>query len=111
MWCDRRGSLLFLVLLGMGVTAAFAPQAQAQTVTGTVADSVSGRLLPSVSVRVKGSNQRTASDAAGRYTLNVASLQDTLLFSLIGYKPQEVPLDGRAEVDVQLAVLPVEIEA
>ena len=109
MTTNPRRSLSFLVLLWIAVTGASA--LQAQTVTGTVSDSVSGRLLPSVSVRVKGSNQRTATDAAGRYTLNVASLQDTLLFSLIGYKPQEVPLDGRAEVDVQLAVLPVEIEA
>jgi len=84
---------------------------KAQLVTGTVTDSVSGRLLSAVSVRVTGSSQRTASDVAGRYTLNVPSLQDTLLFSLIGYKPQEVPIAGRAEIDVQLAVLPVEMTA
>jgi TonB-linked SusC/RagA family outer membrane protein len=93
------------------LVALFALPLQAQSVTGTVTDSVSGRLLPAVSVRVKGSNQRTASDAAGRYTLNVPSLQDTLLFSLIGYKLREVPIDGRTEIDVQLAVLPLEIEA
>jgi TonB-linked SusC/RagA family outer membrane protein len=83
----------------------------AQFVTGTVTDSISGRLLPGVSVRVTGSNQRAVSDAAGRYALNVASLQDTLLFSLIGYKPRQVPIAGRTEIDVQLAVLPVEMTA
>ena len=106
MWCCRRW---FLALLWMAVAGAFAPHAHAQSVTGTVTDSVSGRVLPLVRVRVKGTNQQTASDVAGRYAVDVTSLQDTLLFSLIGYKPQAVPIAGRAEIDVQLAVLPLEI--
>jgi TonB-linked SusC/RagA family outer membrane protein len=103
---NQRRCALLLALLWMGVRGV-----QAQAVTGIVTDSVSGRLLPSVNVSVKGSNERAATDAAGRYTVNVASFQDTLLFSLIGYKPRTVPIDGRSEIDVQLAVLPVEIEA
>src|SRR5256885_13080174 len=58
-----------------------APEPQAQSVSGTVTSSVTGLPLPSVNVRIKGTNQRTASNAAGRYTLNVPSLQDTLHFS------------------------------
>jgi len=104
MWCFRP---LFLALV---VAGASAPQVHAQSVTGIVLDSVSGRSLSEVTVRVKRSSGRAASDAAGRYTIDVPSLQDTLLFSRIGYKPQQVPIDGRTEVDVQLAVLPVEVE-
>ncbi len=89
--------------------AAFEPQAQ--SVSGTVTSSVTGLPLPSVNVRIKGTNQRTASNAAGRYTLNVPSLQDTLHFSLIGYHSQDVPIDGRSEIDVQLAALPAQLEA
>jgi TonB-linked SusC/RagA family outer membrane protein len=100
---------LFALLALFSLHIAASPL-HAQSVTGVVTDSVSGRVLPSVSVRVKGSNQRTTSDAAGRYTLSVPALEDTLLFSLIGYKPLDVPIDGRAEVDVQLVVLPLEIE-
>ncbi len=103
--------LLLSVLLAMGMTGASAREAPAQSVSGTVTDSVSGRPVPLVNVTVKGTNQRTASNSAGRYTLSVPSLQDTLLFSLIGYKAQQVPIDERTEIDVQLAVLPVEVEA
>src|SRR6266576_796138 len=88
-----------------------APEPQAQSVSGTVTSSVTGLPLPSVNVRIKGANQRTVSNAAGRYTLNVPSLQDTLHFSLIGYHPQDVPIDGRSEIDVQLAALPAQLEA
>ena len=100
-----------LVLIWMAVVVASALQAQEQPVSGTVTSSVSGQPLPIVKVRVKGTNQETTADAAGRYTLTVSSLSDTLVFSLIGYKAQEVAIDGRTEVDVQLEVLPVEIEA
>lgn len=84
---------------------------RAQTVSGTVTNSVSGRPLRSVNVRIKGTNQWMVTKSAGRYTLSVPSLQDTLVFSLIGYEPQEVPIAGRTEIDVQLVVLPVELEA
>jgi TonB-linked SusC/RagA family outer membrane protein len=97
-------STLFLLQIG-------ASPLQAQSVSGTITDSVSGRLLPAVTVRVKGSDRRTTADATGRYTIAVSSLQDTLLFSLIGYRLQEVPVAGRTDIDVHLAVLPVEIEA
>ncbi len=88
-----------------------APEPQAQSVSGTVTSSVTGLPLPSVNVRIKGTNQRTASNAAGRYALHVPSLQDTLHFSLIGYHSQDVPIDGRSEIDVQLAALPAQLEA
>src|SRR5947207_3931018 len=88
-----------------------APEPQAQSVSGTVTSSVTGLPLPSVSVRIKGTSQRTTSNAAGRYTVQVPSLSDTLHFSLIGYHPQDVPIAGRSEVDVQLAALPAQLEA
>jgi TonB-linked SusC/RagA family outer membrane protein len=87
------------------------PEAPAQAVSGTVTSSVSGLPLPSVNVRIKGTNQRATSNAEGRYTLNVPSLQDTLHFSLIGYQPQNIPIDGRTEIDVQLVALPAQLEA
>jgi TonB-linked SusC/RagA family outer membrane protein len=97
--------------VGRGQEPQAAPQPEAQSVSGTVTSSVSGLPLPSVNVRIKGTNQRTASNSAGRYTLNVPSLQDTLLFTLIGYKAQDVPIDGRTDIDVQLVALPAQLEA
>jgi TonB-linked SusC/RagA family outer membrane protein len=88
-----------------------APQPQSPSVTGRVTSALNGAPLSRVRVRIKSTNQGTTSDTDGRYTLNVPSLQDTLLFSALGYTPQEVPLDGRAEIDVQLAALAVEVAA
>src|SRR5699024_7850853 len=34
--------------------------------------------------------------------LTVSSLQDTLVFSFIGYQTQEIPIDGRTQLDVSL---------
>ncbi|HEV8265972.1 MAG TPA: TonB-dependent receptor [Gemmatimonadales bacterium] len=102
---NRHRYALLLALLGTGVAGA-----QAQSVSGTVTNAVSGQPLPSVNVRIKGTDQSTRSSPTGRWTLYVLSLQDTLLFSLIGYTPQAVPIDGRTEIAVQLAVLPVEVE-
>jgi len=88
-----------------------APPPQAQVVSGTITSSVSGLPLPSVRVSIKGTHQQTASNGDGRYTVSVPSLQDTLHFSLIGYQPQDVPIDGRTEIDVRLAALPAQLEA
>ena len=73
-----------------------------QEVAGRVTDAESGESLPGVNVVVKGANIGAATDAQGRYTLNVPSLQDTLVFSFIGYETQEVPIKGRTEINIAL---------
>ncbi|HEX9108669.1 MAG TPA: carboxypeptidase-like regulatory domain-containing protein, partial [Longimicrobiales bacterium] len=100
--------LLLLPLLGL----ALAPAAQAQTptVTGVVV-SETGQPLRLVNVSVKGARVATASTPVGRYVLKVRSLQDTLVFSLLGYHTEVVPLNGRTQVNVQLAIEAVETEA
>ncbi len=56
--------------------------AQNQTVSGTVMDAQSGETLPGVNILVKGTSTGTATDTDGRFSLNVSSLQDTLVFHL-----------------------------
>ncbi len=74
-----------------------------ETVTGIVTDAQSGATLPAVNVSVKGTVIGTSTNEEGRYDLtNVPSLQDTLIFSFIGYQTREIPIEGRANVDVQL---------
>jgi len=109
----RSATLALFGLLSVQVGRAQDPQAapQAQSVSGTVRSSVSGLPLPLVDVRVRGSKVRTVTNSDGRFALSLPSLQDTLRFSLIGYKPEKVPIDGRTEIDVQMAALPAELEA
>ena len=73
-----------------------------QVVSGKITDAKSGETLPGVNIMVKGTTIGTSSDSLGRYSLSVPSLQDTLVFSFIGYKKQVVPIDGRQTINVAL---------
>lgn len=73
-----------------------------QSVSGTVTDAGTGETLPGVNIVVKGTTTGTSTDSQGAYDLNVPSLQDTLVFSFIGYQTREVPINDRTEIDVAL---------
>jgi TonB-linked SusC/RagA family outer membrane protein len=57
-----------------------------------------------VSVIVKGTTTGTATDADGRYALNVASAQATLQFKYLGYVTTEQVVGNSATIDMALAV-------
>ncbi len=75
---------------------------QLEAVSGTVTDTESGETLPGVNVIVKGTTTGTSTDSEGTYELNAPSLQDTLVFSFVGYQTQEVLINGRSEINVAL---------
>lgn len=71
-------------------------------VSGTVTDFQNEESLPGVNVVIKGTATGTATNAQGDYSLSVPSLQDTLVFSFIGYQTKEIPINGRTTVNVVL---------
>jgi hypothetical protein len=74
----------------------------AQTkITGKVSDKASGNALPGVTVSVKGTNRGTATDPAGNFSVQAKS-GETLLFSFVGYDPQEVAV-GSGPLNVLLS--------
>lgn len=75
-----------------------------ETVSGQVTDESSGEPLPGVNVVIKGTTTGTSTDSEGNYELDVQSLQDTLIFSFIGYQTKEVAINGRTVVDLSLSV-------
>ncbi|TPE43468.1 SusC/RagA family TonB-linked outer membrane protein [Pontibacter mangrovi] len=75
--------------------------AQAITLTGTVTDE-NGEGLPGVTVLLKGTTKGTATDASGGFTLAVPDTEGTLVFSYIGYLPQEVAINNRSNFNVTL---------
>lgn len=77
-------------------------QSGRQTVSGTVTDSSGGEELPGVNVVLKGTTTGTSTGPDGGYEVSVSSLSDTLVFSFIGFQTQEVPINGRTEVNVSL---------
>ncbi|WP_299129740.1 SusC/RagA family TonB-linked outer membrane protein [uncultured Winogradskyella sp.] len=71
-----------------------------QTVTGTVSDA-SGP-LPGVNVIVKGTSNGSQTDFDGNYTINDVASEATLVFSYVGYKTQEIPVNNRSSINVVL---------
>lgn len=72
-------------------------------VSGTITDVSTGEALPGVTIIVKGTTTGVNSDATGKYSISVADPNSILIFSFIGYKTIEIPVSGRAKIDVQLA--------
>lgn len=79
-------------------------QKSLEQVQGTVTDASSGEPLPGVNVLIKGTTRGTSTGAEGGFELSVPSLQDTLVFSFIGYQTQQVPINGRTSINVGLQV-------
>ncbi|WP_246138980.1 SusC/RagA family TonB-linked outer membrane protein [Mucilaginibacter frigoritolerans] len=75
--------------------------AQKITVTGKVTDE-KGQVLPGASVEIKQKNTGTNTDLNGKYSLSV-NANDVLIFSMLGYAKQEIPVKNQSVIDVQLA--------
>lgn len=90
----KLSSLFFLIFFW--ITGAWAQQ-----VSGTVTDE-KGQVLPGGNIIIKGTTSGTTANAEGKYQLPVESLSDTLVFSFVGYKKQEVPINGRTQIDVSM---------
>ncbi len=82
------------------VAAEQTPAGQVITVTGKVLDE-QGQPLPGAGIVVKGTTTGTSADIDGNYSLRVGANQ-TLVVSFIGYKDQEVAVNGRASINVAL---------
>ncbi|MCH5246802.1 MAG: TonB-dependent receptor [Muribaculaceae bacterium] len=91
-----RGWLLSLLLF-MGMASA---SAQSVTVTGTVTSAADGEPLIGVSVMVIGTQNGTATDIDGNYSIN-AQMGQILEFSYVGFQKREVKIDG-TRIDVAL---------
>ena len=91
-------------LLTLCVFLLFAMYAGAQNrvVTGTVTTKEDGQPLPGASVRVKGTNSGTQTNAAGQFTISVSGANVTLVISSLGYKPVETSATS-GPVSVSLA--------
>ncbi|MGN6399795.1 MAG: SusC/RagA family TonB-linked outer membrane protein, partial [Flavisolibacter sp.] len=72
-------------------------------VRGTVKD-VNGTALAGASVLVKGSSQGTTTDINGGYSMEAGDENSVLIFSMVGYITQTVPVKGRHTIDIVMAV-------
>ncbi|MEQ8553076.1 MAG: TonB-dependent receptor [Cyclobacteriaceae bacterium] len=73
-----------------------------QSVSGTISDE-NGEALPGATIQEKGTSNGTITDVQGKFLLDVP--QDaTLTVSFVGYQTQEILVNGRSVIDVQMSV-------
>jgi len=71
-------------------------------IKGKVTDD-KGLALPGVSVQLKGKDVGATTDKDGAFTISVDDKNGTLVFSYVGFTPQEIALKGRSSVNVSLS--------
>ncbi|MEL7585692.1 MAG: TonB-dependent receptor [Prolixibacteraceae bacterium] len=91
----KKLKILFFIFLS--VTTGYAQQDF--VVTGKVTDE-SNQGLPGVTIIEKGTTRGTITDSDGNYTFSTGG-QATLVFSFIGYRSQELPVNGQNVLNVQ----------
>ena len=89
---------MLLCFPASGVRAAQASQ-QNLTVSGVVTSAADQLPLIGVSVQVKGTTNGAITDLDGNYTVSVAS-GETLVFSYIGFKTQEIQITNQTTLNV-----------
>ncbi|MEO0041334.1 MAG: hypothetical protein RL329_782 [Bacteroidota bacterium] len=75
--------------------------AQEIVVTGTVTEADAGETLPDVNILLKGTSTGVNTDVFGKYSIKVQP-NVTLVFKYIGYKEQEIEVNGRELINVVL---------
>lgn len=90
-------TIILLFLFSMNI--AFA---QGNKITGMVTSSEDGTTLPGVTILVKGTTTGVTTDPNGYYELTVPATAETLVFSFIGFAPQEILIAGKTVINVAL---------
>ncbi|MDR8392134.1 SusC/RagA family TonB-linked outer membrane protein [Aliifodinibius sp. S!AR15-10] len=92
-----------MFIIAMILPLSFSVNAQAQNeVSGTVTSAEDSSPLPGVNILVKGTSIGTTTGNEGNYQITVPSLSDTLVFSFIGFETQQIPVNGRSVVNVEM---------
>lgn len=75
--------------------------AQGMLVEGTITSADDGQVLPGVTVVEMGTSNGTITDIEGHYKINVPT-DATLIFSFVGMKTLEVPVNGQSTIDITM---------
>ena len=80
----------------------FALNAQKISVSGNVVDADNNEPLIGVTVIEKGTTNGVATDFDGNFTIKVGP-KSTLQLSYVGYKPLEVKVEGKTQLNIAMA--------
>jgi TonB-linked SusC/RagA family outer membrane protein len=93
--------VLIMFAMLMTFTVQIEVMAQSRVLSGRVVDS-SGEGIPGVNVLDKQANSGTTTDLDGRYSISVTN-NSVLVFSFIGFTPQEILVGNRSALDITLS--------
>ena len=74
--------------------------AQNITVKGVVTSAADKEPMIGLTALIKGTTNGTVTDLDGNYTLNNVPKDAIVVFSMIGYKTQEIKVNGRTTINV-----------
>ena len=89
-----------LTLLLVCMVCAVSAIAQTRTITGTISDEA-GEPMTGVTVRVKGTDNATATNVEGMFSIKAAR-GAVLDFSFIGYLPQSISIGDHTQIDITM---------
>jgi len=93
----RKFTILIALLMFMGLQSVLAQK----KVSGTVTSSEDGKGIPGATVLVKSTSNGVITDVDGKYSLNVKDGK-ILVFSFVGMKTQEIPIENKTIINVVL---------
>ncbi len=113
-WISKKIIFMFFFAISFYVVtnaeaSNFTTSEQALSVKGQVF-SADGTSLPGVTIVIKGTSQGTVTDTDGNYTLTNVPDNAVLVFSFVGMKTREVPVDNQIVIDVTMEEETVGIE-
>jgi len=105
-------TLLFMLLGFLQVAAKVHPESNGSPellnanagikVTGTVTSKTDGQAIPGVNVVLKGTTVGIITNTDGAFSIEVPNTNSVLVFSFVGFIPQEVKVDGKTQFNVVL---------
>ena len=104
--------LVKIIALFLVIFIVYTPRVNAQTslsVSGKVTNENSNG-MPGVTVTVKGTSSNTLTGEDGSYNISVPNGKGVLVFSSVGFKPQEIAVNNRAVINLTLGVSQKELE-
>jgi len=78
------------------------PDRQNSTITGNVTDESTGMPIPGGIISIRGTTTGTITDKEGNYSIDIGNTIPVLVFSHVGYKSQEIPVESNTKINVQL---------
>jgi TonB-linked SusC/RagA family outer membrane protein len=89
-----------ILFVSIGVNEGFSQNSE--EVSGTVTTAETGESLPGVNIRIVGTKTGTTTNSNGEYSISVPTSADSLIFSFIGFSTQNIAINGRDQIDVEL---------